>query len=911
MMGIPSKSVFVSYAEPDKPTAIELHSALTSLLGEDVWIRELDLNGGEILIEAISDAITEAKWFVILISASSVKSRYLKMEADWASFRAVQDLGVRIIVLRLDKSPLPNHLEVALSTQQVVDLSCSPDLQGDFIQIAEYIEKQISPISPVSVYVDRGEKSDEFALIARRNEVVFVLGLAGIGKSSFVLNSVADKLRKRPLILKLTRGHSGDLLCRQVIQRAHTVQPPADADDEQLLRLAIEAIRQRADRFFLFLDNVEEALDTSSNLLPYLETFLSALLDSHPDTHVVLATNRNPDVPARIGAFSDLLRLDGLDKKYIREEIEILLGNSEQTTAVMSSAEITDLIRMVGGHPLAAKLLASFLKVKTPQQLNTGGEWHGFELKIAQYVLQATDEAVLNDAEKLLLQVLATVREPILLEDALASRELAYCGLEAVHKARSRLADLFLIEQSGELMALHPFLYTYFEDQLHELPERRDSIAGDIGMYAYHKAVELNRELNAIYNISKQRDTTEAVQKSSDVLRYAVPAGRLLRSVGHDRLAGELPIQVKGTLRDMVFFFYQEKHDYNKALDYAEKWLAISPGDDEIALQSARCYRNFRTSQSLAKADDILTELEHHPHNQYFAARIFREMALVKEIAGDRQAARELFNKGIQIKLDFPYIENYVGLANLLLKEIDDHPQYSQRRYVLAKRAVKLLEDARRNQVPVFDRLHLGIYADALIEVGDEDKALPLLRDALRARPRDDRLNYRMAEIMRKRGDYDTALDYASKSQRYGHRKAPMTIANIMFGQAQHLRSIGEESEAVKKFREALRVISSFQPEYGHDQEVADTIAAKIHRTLGEFNPALELVRKYTNTSNPYTIYEQCRLDLLQSKDAKTNGGHDAYIDARQKVLTRLEQFKAQHQLPKALQSLFDDLMID
>jgi hypothetical protein len=56
------------------------------------------------------------------------------MEADWASFRAVQDLGVRIIVLRLDKSPLPKHLEIALGSQHVIDLSSSTDLQGDFVQ---------------------------------------------------------------------------------------------------------------------------------------------------------------------------------------------------------------------------------------------------------------------------------------------------------------------------------------------------------------------------------------------------------------------------------------------------------------------------------------------------------------------------------------------------------------------------------------------------------------------------------------------------------------------------------------------------------------------------------------------------------------------------------------------------------
>ena len=494
-MASPSKSVFVSYAETDKPSALELHSALKTLLGEDVWIRDLDLNGGEIVIEAINDAVTVAKWFVILVSAAGVDSKYLKMEADWASFRAVQDLGVRIIVVKLDDSTLPKHLEIALGSQYVVDLSSSSDLQGDFIQIAEYIDKHLTPASPSLAFVDRGEKSDEFSLTARRNQMVFVLGLAGIGKTSFVSNSIVEKLRKTPLAIKLTRGHSLDLLCRQVIQRAHTAPPPANAPDGELLNLAVAAIKMRDDRYFLFLDGADEALDASSGLLPYLQTFLLALMDSQPNTHVILATTRNPDIPPGLAASADVLRLDGLDKKYIREQIELLLGESERTAAIMKSAEISELIPLVGGHPLAAKLLASFLKVETPQQLHSGAEWHRFELKLARYVLQTTDQIVLRDEEKLLLQVLATVREPMLFEDIVASRELADYGLEQVHQARSRLADLFLIEQAGELMFLHPFLYTYFGDQLKELPDRRDSIANDVGTYAFRKAIDLNENL--------------------------------------------------------------------------------------------------------------------------------------------------------------------------------------------------------------------------------------------------------------------------------------------------------------------------------------------------------------------------------------------------------------------------------
>jgi tetratricopeptide (TPR) repeat protein len=601
----------------------------------------------------------------------------------------------------------------------------------------------------------------------------------------------------------------------------------------------------------------------------------------------------------------------GLARQYIREEIELLLlGEPERLEGIMNSAEMAELISLVGGHPLAAKLLASFLKVKTPNQLRAEAEWHHFELKLARYVLQTTDDLLLSEADKLLLQVLAAVREPMLVEDLLACQELASVGVEEVHQARSKLVDLFLIEQTGELMALHPFLYTYFEDQLKEMPERRDGIAADIGLYALNKALTLNGKLSSIYTDRSRRDSPESVRASNDVLRYAVPAGRLLRSVGKDSLAEELPIQIKGTLRDMVFFFYQEKRDYRKALEYAERWLAISPHDVEIRLQSARCYRNFRNNGSLLKAEEILEGLESFPGSRYLTARIYREKAMVREFLGDRQGAKELYNKGIAVDLTYPYIENYVGLANLLLKEADELPEYSGKRQALVRRALEFLQEARKNQLPLFDRLHLGTYAEALIDAGQEDVALPLLKDALRNRPRDGRLNYRMAEILRKDEEYDKAIDYAIASGKYGHPKAPIAIANIIYEQAQLLFGKGKVQSGNEKLREALVVLANFTPEYGSDQEVADTISAKIYRALGEYDTACEFVEGYANTSNPYTIYEQCRLDLLKAEVAELPGPEHglAIAKAKQKVVDKIKKYHQEHKLPEPLQHLFNDL---
>jgi tetratricopeptide (TPR) repeat protein len=906
----PSKSIFIAHAENDRSVALELHSVLINLLGEDVWIRELDLNGGEIVIQAINDAITAAKWFLILVSASGANSRYLKMEADYASFRAVQDLGVRVIAIKLDKSSLPKHLEIALGSQYVVDLSSSSDLPGDFVQIATYIDNHIGPVEPWSVYVDRGEKSDEFALVARRNQIVFVLGIAGIGKSSFVLNSGAEKLRKRPLSTKLTRGHSLDLLCRTIVQLAHVIQPRRDTRDEELLGMALAAIKQREDAFFIFLDDAEQGLDASGQLLPYLQQFLAAVIDSHVNTHVILATTKNPDIPAKIAEFSDLVPISGLDRKYIREQIELLLGDSERTAEIMNSKELAQLIPSLGGHPLAAKLLASFLKVKTPQQLDVAGEWHRFELKIAQHILQVTEQTLLSATEKLLLQVLAAVGQSMLIEDLLASKELANCGLEQVHSARSRLADLFLIEQNGELMSLHPFLYRYFVDQLIEVPEVRDNIAIDVGKYALRKALDLNQELAARYSGPQERDSPDAVRISGDVFRYAVPAGRLLRSVGQDDLANQLPFVTKGTLREMVFFFYQDKRDYKTALRYAEQWLEISPNDQEIAIQRARCYRTFRDRASLEKAEGILAELEMRNPSPYFTARIYREKALIRDTLGDRQGAKEFFNMGINLNLAFPYIENHVGLAFLLLKEAEELPPYNKKRLALVHRAVEFLQKARKHQVVNFDRSHLGLYVEALFEAGEEETALPLLEDALRVRPHDERLNYRIAEILRKRENFNDALDYALASKKRGYAKASLSVANIMYGQALSLMA-RNEAKAKLKLREALSVLSSFKPEYGGDQEVADTIAAKIHRTLGELEIAAQLVAKYSETSNPYTIYEQSRIELLQSDAAQAAGKQELASQLRLRVATRLDRFRASHELPDAFRNLFDDLKLE
>ena len=896
-----SKSIFIAYGESDISVAKHLREALTGFLGDGVWMRDFDLDGGSVFVEALTDAAAEAKWFIILVSEASIQNRWLRLEANLSTMRSIEDLDVKIIVVKLEKLNLPQHLKFALESQMTVDLFRVEDQLEEFFRIAEYIANN-SFIQPKKyIYVDRGDKTDEFTLVARRNSIIFILGMPGIGKTAFSINSVANTLKKKPCIVRITRGHSLDLLSRQILKQTHTQQPIFDnVSDEQLLLSATDAIKDRSDRIFLLLDNAEAGLNGANQLLPYLQQFLETIATAESDTHVILTTTRIAEIPVSISHTTDVIQLSGLGKRYIKESIDLLLIGNEKHDDVMDSELLDDIVDFADGHPLAAKMLASFLKVHTPQELLESTERHRFELRLAQFILQSADHTILTDLHKLILHILATVREPMLLEDMLSVTELKAYPLETVQQARLDLSNWFLLQQDGEWIYLHNFLAAYYADQIVEVQARRDNIAREVGHYAFDKAMTLNNQLqNLLYIDLEERSSKETLRLSNEIFRYAVPAEKLLRSINEIQLAQELPIQIKGTLREMVFFFYQEKKDYKQALEYAENWLRLNPDDIEIVLQKIRCYRNFRNAESSRMADELLDDLQKRDFGKYFSARVFREKALVAEGKRRPNDAKEYFREGI--KLDSIYPENYVGLAALLLKEAETLSIHDPQRQKLAREAVGLLKNARKNQSALFERFHLSLYVEALIEAGDESTAFPILRVALKDRPSDPRLNHRMAEILREREQYNDAEEYALKANSYGHSKAPLSLANILYGQAQQLFAQKQDERAHEKLAQALKRIEQFRPEFGGDEEVADSIKAKIYRTLEMLPEAYEALKKYKNTKNTYTIHEQSKIDLAIAKKKAAEGRYGQALNQVDIALQRMAKYG-----PKLNQALID-----
>lgn len=235
-------------------------------------------------------------------------------------------------------------------------------------------------------------------------------------------------------------------------------------------------------------------------------------------------------------------------------------------------------------------------------------------------------------------------------------------------------------------------------------------------------------------------------------------------------------------------------------------------------------------------------------------------------------------------------------MAQLLLKRLNEfleEDDSEQKR--VASEAVRLLEEVRNNS-PYFDQYDLSTYVEALIYSGMDSKALPIIKDELGSNPDNQQLNYRLSEILRKQGNFSEAEFYARKSYELGNKRAALlTLANILYAQAVDMPKGLERN---KKLEDALNCLLDFQPEYGQDQEIADTIKSKIYRTLDKFKDARSIIGRYDNTENPYTLYEQCRLEITEAQHKKEANDFDGAASIVSRCILRIRSFKGKSTKP-------------
>jgi hypothetical protein len=114
-MGNSSGKIFISHASKDKNFVDRLVSDLAAH-AIPVWYDKLDVRLGDSIPGKINSGISEAKYFLMVLSPAAIKSKWVQEELNAALMRQVASAGtflIPVLVEDCDVPPLLNHRRFA------------------------------------------------------------------------------------------------------------------------------------------------------------------------------------------------------------------------------------------------------------------------------------------------------------------------------------------------------------------------------------------------------------------------------------------------------------------------------------------------------------------------------------------------------------------------------------------------------------------------------------------------------------------------------------------------------------------------------------------------------------------------------------------------------------------------------
>ena len=128
-----SRKIFVSYAHPDREIARRIASELRKS-GLTVWFDEWEMMHGDSIIERIDRAVSTSDFLIVLLSRSSVDSRWVQSELNAALARELQSRAITVLPVLIEDCIIPARL---------ADKSYL-DLRKDFERGLEHLVQRLS-----------------------------------------------------------------------------------------------------------------------------------------------------------------------------------------------------------------------------------------------------------------------------------------------------------------------------------------------------------------------------------------------------------------------------------------------------------------------------------------------------------------------------------------------------------------------------------------------------------------------------------------------------------------------------------------------------------------------------------------------------------------------------------------------
>ena len=128
---------FLSYSSQDREVAVRIATALRAV-GHEVWYDDWEIDSGDSIVERIEDVLAHNDTLLILLSPSSVRSKWVLRELDIALMRQLSGQHIRIIPVFIADCEIPQ----VLASIHYVDFR--EDFQAGVIKLMQALSKPVA-----------------------------------------------------------------------------------------------------------------------------------------------------------------------------------------------------------------------------------------------------------------------------------------------------------------------------------------------------------------------------------------------------------------------------------------------------------------------------------------------------------------------------------------------------------------------------------------------------------------------------------------------------------------------------------------------------------------------------------------------------------------------------------------------
>ncbi|MDP2920244.1 MAG: TIR domain-containing protein [Dehalococcoidia bacterium] len=716
-----AKTFFLSHSNDDEPFVQEVANKLGK---EECWFYRWDIKPGESIF-TFDRGIADSRIFVLFWSAYAAKSPFVEDEVSQARIRISRDRGFRLVVVRLDTTPLPP----ALAYRSWIDGKARSNVVQALHNLRDDLTPEESYFGQFALRESFQDRESELDILERSafsgNSALMVLGIDGIGKTSLMKRAVgAIFSHLTPVWVDLEMSSTPIRLISAIARPLSIQVDPHEAAShpEQVWKNLLLPEIEASARLFIVLDNLRFRAESDSSHIAtttatLVETLCKDLVQIHKPNNpglVILAWSAPPFDPAIASRFKSV-QLGPLDKKSTARVLRFYLANLSPLD--YDFVKLEKLAESIGGYPAAINAVAHRVAQQGIEAtLADQAGLHKIRHMIGEDLFS---RITLQVEERQVLTLLATAVYPLSDRQLKSILRSDFAEVESIkHKQ--------LLDPTSQGYALHSILRDYVSESM--------SVPNEI--------LECHRKLADLFD----REWRIALSYSAERAEFASLCHFHTIASGGRRRARLIEKDYLEEAKAAAVELYR-RGQYGVALTYLEAAKRMGGTSDPVYdFYYGLCLNRLGRSKD---ALDVLSDLAvKFPR----VSRYHHAVGTVLRYLGKNDEALAAFRKAVALATVRGKVTPLCSLADLLTE------------MGRASEAITLIEEALDLEPgKSFVVATASMVYDA---IGQKDKALSIIRDGLRISPGDSRLHHRAGILLKGKGILVEAKEHLEQASR-------------------------------------------------------------------------------------------------------------------------------------------------